>query len=57
LAGIGFTVSLFITNLAFTDRDMADVAKVGIFAGSLLCGIVGTLVLRRLTPTAEEPHF
>lgn len=55
LAGIGFTVSLFITNLAFTDRDLADVAKVGIFAGSLLSGIVGSLLLRRLTPTPEEP--
>ena len=54
LAGIGFTVSLFITNLAFTDRDLADVAKVGIFAGSLSSGIVGSLLLRRLRPTAEE---
>jgi NhaA family Na+:H+ antiporter len=54
LAGIGFTVSLFITNLAFTDQEVADVAKVGIFAGSLLSGIIGSFLLRRATPSGDE---
>ena len=45
LAGIGFTVSLFITNLAFTDQYLTDLAKLGIFAGSLLAGILGSLIL------------
>jgi NhaA family Na+:H+ antiporter len=45
LAGIGFTVSLFITNLAFTDPELTDIAKLGIFAGSLLAGILGALIL------------
>jgi NhaA family Na+:H+ antiporter len=46
LAGIGFTVSLFVTELAFTDHDLADQARVGVFAGSLLAGIAGTALLR-----------
>lgn len=50
LAGIGFTVSLFITNLAFADQELADVAKVGIFAGSFLSGVIGSLLLRRAKP-------
>lgn len=56
LAGIGFTVSLFITNLTFTDQGVADVARVGIFAGSLLSGVVGSLILRGSNhPRAETP--
>jgi NhaA family Na+:H+ antiporter len=54
LGGIGFTVSLFITNLAFTDQQMADVARVGIFAGSLLAGAVGALVLLRAGPRIDR---
>ena len=45
LAGIGFTVSLFITNLAFADQDLGDLARIGIFAGSLLAGIIGSVIL------------
>jgi NhaA family Na+:H+ antiporter len=48
LAGIGFTVSLFITNLAFDDRELADVARIGILAGSLASGIIGSFVLSRI---------
>lgn len=47
LAGIGFTVSLFITNLAFDHRELAGMARVGIMTGSLLSGIAGWLWLRR----------
>ena len=53
LAGIGFTVSLFITNLALVDRELADVARIGIFAGSLLSGIVGSLLLLRVKVSGE----
>jgi NhaA family Na+:H+ antiporter len=45
LAGIGFTVSLFIANLAFDDQQLTDTAKLGIFAGSLMAGILGTTIL------------
>ncbi len=54
VAGIGFTVALFITALAFTDQVIADQAKVGIFAGSILAGVIGVAVFRT-GKTAEEP--
>jgi NhaA family Na+:H+ antiporter len=46
LAGIGFTMSLFIAMLAFDETGPVNSAKVGIIAGSLLAGIVGAVVLR-----------
>lgn len=49
LGGIGFTMSLFITNLAYEEApELIAAAKVGIFAASLLAGILGYLLLRRL---------
>jgi NhaA family Na+:H+ antiporter len=53
VAGIGFTVSLFVTDLAFTDAGITDLAKVGIFAGSLVAGVIGALLLLR-SPTRTE---
>lgn len=47
LAGIGFTVSMFVTELAFTEAALADSAKVGIFIGSGIAGVFGYLLLRR----------
>jgi NhaA family Na+:H+ antiporter len=47
LGGIGFTMSLFITNLAFEEApELIAAAKVGIFASSLLAGTFGYLLLR-----------
>jgi NhaA family Na+:H+ antiporter len=48
LAGIGFTVSLFVTGLAFTDGALADQAKLGILAASVLAAALGAVVLRRV---------
>ncbi len=41
LAGIGFTMSLFISNLAFMDPVMVEEAKIGILLASLISGILG----------------
>ena len=47
LAGIGFTVSLFIAELAFDDERLVNEAKVGIIAGSLISGVLGAVLLAR----------
>ena len=47
LGGIGFTMSLFITNLAFTTQTLSTEAKVGILLGSAISGVIGYLVLLR----------
>jgi NhaA family Na+:H+ antiporter len=46
LAGIGFTVSLFIAGLAFETETLATDAKLGILAGSACSALIGMLVLR-----------
>ena len=46
LAGIGFTMSLFVAMLAFEDAALVDAAKRGVIAGSLLAGIAGAVLLK-----------
>jgi NhaA family Na+:H+ antiporter len=47
LAGVGFTMSLFITDLAFVNPEYILQAKIGIFIASIFCGITGYLILRK----------
>lgn len=46
LAGIGFTVAIFIATLSFDDPVLAEEAKIGIFAASILAAVLGYLLLR-----------
>jgi NhaA family Na+:H+ antiporter len=46
LAGIGFTMSLFIGGLAFADPVLVEAVKVGVLAGSALSAVTGFVVLR-----------
>jgi NhaA family Na+:H+ antiporter len=46
LCGIGFTMSLFIANLAFETNELLDIAKIGILSASLISGIVGFVVTK-----------
>jgi NhaA family Na+:H+ antiporter len=55
LAGIGFTVSLFITGLAFDDPALQASAKVGILAASILAGLLGSMLLLRSKRESAEP--
>jgi NhaA family Na+:H+ antiporter len=54
LASIGFTVSLFVTELAFTDPVLADQARVGVFAASLVGGMVGAAIVRHTGDRGTE---
>ena len=53
LAGIGFTMSLFIAGQAFTDPADFAAAKIGVFAASILAGLAGAALLW----TARSPLF
>jgi NhaA family Na+:H+ antiporter len=56
LGGIGFTMSLFISGLAFGDAPgMLTAAKLGTFVASILAGILGWLVLRSARPPRAAP--
>ena len=50
LAGIGFTMALFIANLAMNDALYLDQAKLGVLAGSLASAILGMLLLWSIHP-------
>jgi len=54
LAGIGFTVALFVTALAFSDPAAVAGAKIGILAGSLLATVIGLAILARALPPKAD---
>jgi NhaA family Na+:H+ antiporter len=53
VAGIGFTMSLFIAGLAFGDSAAYQAAQTGILGGSAVAGVVGALAVRRATRGAR----
>ncbi|WP_105259217.1 Na+/H+ antiporter NhaA [Pseudoalteromonas sp. T1lg88] len=54
LAGIGFTMALFIANIAF-DKSLIDSAKLGIFLASVFSAVAGLALLMRLPVRVETP--
>ena len=53
LGGLGFTMSLFIVNLAYTDANFIVASKMGVIIGSLIAGVLGYLVLRFSKPKSN----
>lgn len=51
IAGIGFTMSIFIANLAFEDAAYQMAAKTGVFLGSIVAATIGYMLLRFGKPT------
>ncbi len=54
LAGIGFTMSLFIGTLAFSDPEYQNAVRTGVLLGSLLSGVTGATVLLWARPPAAD---
>jgi Na+:H+ antiporter, NhaA family len=55
LAGIGFTMALFIASLAFRNDDLLQSAKVGVLAGSVISGAIGMILLATSATATTEP--
>lgn len=53
IAGIGFTMSLFITELAFQKEEYTFIAKLSILFASVLAGVIGAIILRLYDKTAS----
>jgi len=59
LAGIGFTMSLFIGTLAFSDPEHAAAVRIGVLSGSMISAVFGYLILRcalRVSDVEQRPR-
>lgn len=54
IAGIGFTMSIFIASLSFTSGFLSDTSKLAIIGGSLIAGIAGLIFLSLTLKPAKE---
>ena len=57
LCGIGFTMSLFIGGLAFTDEATGDAVKIGVLLGSIASALLGWLILRIAASGRAKPEI
>lgn len=55
IAGIGFTVSLFVTGLAYDTVMLQDEAKIGVLCASVVAAVIGSVVLYRSSPASIQP--
>lgn len=56
IAGVGFTMSLFVGALAFTDPALATPVRLGVYAGSIASALIGLAILHRTLPRAARAH-
>ena len=54
LGGVGFTMAIFVANLAFPDEGLVATAKLGILAASLLAGVLGFVLLFLQAKAAQK---
>lgn len=54
LCGIGFTMSIFVSNLSFADPALLEFSKIGVLAGSLVSGLAGYFLLSSKTQYEAE---
>lgn len=54
LGGIGFTMSLFISSLSFSNESILATAKIGIIVSSILAGFAGTVIFKLLSPQGKQ---
>ena len=54
LAGIGFTMSIFISNLAYADEALIAEAKLGVLVASVIAGVLGFVILKKSLPEAAQ---
>jgi NhaA family Na+:H+ antiporter len=54
VAGVGFTVSIFVAGLAFDDPALIESSKLGVLTGSILAAAAAAVVLRGTTPTSDH---
>jgi Na+:H+ antiporter, NhaA family len=56
IAGIGFTMSLFVGALAFTEAELATPVRLGVYAGSIFSAALGLLILSQTLPKAPAQN-
>ena len=56
LGGIGFTMSIFITHLAFLDQTLIDAVKLGVFAASFIAAAIGVMLILKLGKRYDTAH-
>jgi NhaA family Na+:H+ antiporter len=54
LGGIGFTMSIFVSNLSFSDETVLTTAKISIILASVLSAIFGSIVFKLIEPEGEK---
>ena len=55
LGGVGFTMSLFIGELAFRENDLLSASKIGILFGTVIAGVSGYFILRYRLRQKSDP--
>lgn len=56
LGGIGFTMSIFITHLAFIDESIIDAVKIGIFIASFIAAVIGVLLILKASKDVKTAY-